>query len=91
MAWWWQAARWWMNPCLRASLWLWPKPQDKVTGGTLNNSGALTVRITHVGKETRLAQIIALVEQAQAAKLSIQTVLDQVTGVFVPMVMLAAF
>lgn len=67
------------------------KPQDKVTGGTLNNSGALTVRITHVGKETRLAQIIALVEQAQAAKLSIQTVLDQVTGVFVPMVMLAAF
>lgn len=66
------------------------KVQDKVTGGTLNNSGALTVRITHVGKETRLAQIIALVEQAQAAKLPIQTLLDRVTGVFVPMVMVAA-
>lgn len=63
---------------------------SQVTGGTLNNSGALTVEITHVGKETRLAQIIALVEQAQAAKLPIQTLLDKVTGVFVPLVMLAA-
>lgn len=63
---------------------------DFVTGGTLNSSGALTVKITHVGKETRLAQIINMVEQAQAAKLPIQSMLDKVTGVFVPLVMLAA-
>lgn len=63
---------------------------DLVTGGTLNSSGALTVKITHVGKETRLAQIINMVEQAQAAKLPIQSMLDKVTGVFVPFVMLAA-
>lgn len=63
---------------------------DTVTGGTLNSSSALTVKITHIGKETRLAQIINMVEQAQAAKLPIQSVLDKVTGVFVPLVMLAA-
>lgn len=63
---------------------------DAVTGGTLNSSGALTVKITHVGKETRLAQIINMVEQAQAAKLPIQSMLDKVTSVFVPLVMLAA-
>lgn len=63
---------------------------DFVTGGTLNSSGALTVRITHVGKDTRLAQIINMVEQAQAAKLPIQSLLDKVTGIFVPFVMLAA-
>lgn len=59
---------------------------DTVTGGTLNTSGALTIEVTHTGKETRLAQIISLVEQAQATKLPIQSLLDKVTGVFVPVV-----
>src|SRR5690554_4445368 len=63
---------------------------DLVTGGTLNSTGALTVKITHVGKDTRLAQIINMVEQAQAAKLPIQSLLDRVTNVFVPIVMLMA-
>lgn len=60
---------------------------QSVTGGTLNTSGALTVEVTHTGKETRLAQIISMVEQAQATKLPIQSLLDKVTGVFVPVVM----
>lgn len=63
---------------------------SEVTGGTLNNSGALTVKITRVGSDTRLAQIIALVEQAQATKLPIQSQLDKVTSVFVPVVIAAA-
>merc|ERR1712000_572964 len=44
----------------------------------------------HTGKETRLAQIIQMVEQAQAAKLPIQSAVDKVTGIFVPAVMAAA-
>lgn len=61
-----------------------------VTGGTLNTSGAITVEVTHTGKNSRLAQIISMVEQAQATKLPIQSLLDKVTGVFVPVVMAAA-
>ena len=63
---------------------------DEVTGGTVNGHGALTMRVTHTGKATRLAQIIQMVEQAQAAKLPIQSVVDKVTGIFVPAVMAAA-
>ncbi len=62
----------------------------EVTGGTVNGQGALTVKVTHTGKETRLAQIINMVEQAQAAKLPIQSAVDKVTAVFVPAVMAAA-
>lgn len=61
-----------------------------VTGGTLNTSGALTLEVTHTGKDTRLAQIIHMVEQTQATKLPIQTLLDKVTGIFVPIVMAVA-
>jgi len=58
-----------------------------VVGGTVNQQGALTLRATAVGTQTVLAQIIRLVEQAQAAKLPVQAVVDRVTLWFVPTVM----
>lgn len=61
-----------------------------VVGGTVNQQGALTIQATAVGAQTILAQIIRLVEQAQSAKLPIQTVVDRVTLWFVPAVMGAA-
>ena len=72
-----------------------PVPVEKtagstVVGGTVNQSGAFTLRATAVGAETMLAQIIRLVEQAQGSKLPIQAVVDKVTLWFVPAVMLAA-
>jgi len=61
-----------------------------VVGGTVNQRGALSLRATAVGGQTVLAQIIRLVEQAQASKLPIQAVVDKVTMWFVPAVMAAA-
>jgi len=58
-----------------------------VIGGTVNQTGALGVRATAVGGATVLAQIIRLVEQAQSAKLPIQTLVDRITLWFVPAVM----
>jgi Au+-exporting ATPase len=59
-------------------------------GGTINQTGAFTLRATAVGGDTVLAQIIRLVEQAQVSKLPIQAVVDKVTMWFVPAVMAAA-
>ncbi len=59
---------------------------DEVIGGTINGSGAFTFRATRVGAETVLARIVRMVEQAQAAKLPIQALVDRVTHVFVPVV-----
>ena len=61
-----------------------------VVGGTVNQTGAFTLRATAVGAQAMLAQIIRLVEQAQGAKLPIQALVDKVTLWFVPAVMLAA-
>lgn len=55
-------------------------------GGTINQRGTLTFRATAVGENTMLAQIIRMVEQAQGAKLPIQTVVDKVTLWFVPVI-----
>ncbi|HEV2895048.1 MAG TPA: heavy metal translocating P-type ATPase [Actinomycetota bacterium] len=63
---------------------------DPVTGATVNTSGVLTVRATRVGAETALAQIVRLVEEAQASKGHIQRLADRVAGVFVPAVMVVA-
>jgi len=63
---------------------------DEVIGGTLNTSGALVIRTARVGKETALAQIIELVESAQATKAPIQRLADRVAGVFVPIVIALA-
>lgn len=72
-----------------------PIPVEKsvgsgVVGGTVNQTGAFTLRATAVGGQTVLAQIIRLVEQAQGSKLPIQAVVDKVTMWFVPAVMVAA-
>jgi len=56
---------------------------DQVIGGTLNKSGAFRFRATKVGKETALAQIIRLVEEAQASKAPIQKLADMVAGHFI--------
>ena len=72
-----------------------PVPVEKgagstVVGGTVNQTGAFTLRATAVGGQTMLAQIIRMVEQAQGAKLPIQALVDKVTLWFVPAVMAAA-
>ncbi|MFK7889713.1 MAG: heavy metal translocating P-type ATPase [Granulosicoccus sp.] len=59
-------------------------------GGTVNGSGALRVRADRIGEDTMLAQIIRMVEQAQGARLPIQTLVNRITGWFVPAVLLLA-
>lgn len=65
-------------------------PGDTVIGATLNKQGFLRFEATKVGKETALAQIIRLVEEAQGSKAPIQRLADQVSAVFVPVVILIA-
>ena len=60
---------------------------DRVAGATVNVNGALTLRATAVGRDTALAQIVRLVEQAQASKAPVQRLVDQVSAVFVPVVL----
>jgi Cu+-exporting ATPase len=66
------------------------QPGDKVTGGAINGEGRLLVRTQALGAETVLARIIRLVEDAQAAKAPIQKLVDKVSQVFVPTVLLIA-
>jgi Cu+-exporting ATPase len=65
-------------------------PGDKVVGATINKQGLLKFEATQVGKNTVLAQIIRLVEQAQGSKAPIQKLADQVSAWFVPMVIIIA-
>ncbi|WP_457581116.1 heavy metal translocating P-type ATPase [Ensifer canadensis] len=72
-----------------------PVPVEKtagadVVGGTINKTGSFTFRATKVGADTVLAQIIRMVEQAQGAKLPIQSLVDKVTAWFVPAVIAMA-
>ena len=62
----------------------------EVVGGTVNQAGALLVRTTHVGADTVLAQIVRLVEEAQASRPAIQALADRVVAVFVPIVLVIA-
>jgi len=66
------------------------KPGDPLIGATLNKLGMLKFEATKVGKETALAQIIRLVEEAQGSKAPIQKLADQVSAVFVPVVIVVA-
>ncbi len=60
---------------------------DPVTGGTVNGDGSLTCRVSSVGDDTTLAQIIRMVQQAQGVRLPIQGLVDRVTLWFVPAVL----
>ena len=62
-------------------------PGGRVTGGSINAEGALTLQTLAVGAETTLARIIRMVESAQAAKAPIQRMVDRVSAVFVPVVL----
>jgi P-type Cu+ transporter len=63
---------------------------DPVIGGTIARSGRLVVRATTVGKDTQLAQLVRLVEQAQHDKARVQRLADHICGVFVPVVLALA-
>ena len=62
-------------------------PGDEVVGGTLNGSGSFRFEATRVGRDTVLAQIVRLVQDAQGSKAPIQRLADVVTGYFVPVVL----
>ncbi|GAB6557814.1 heavy metal translocating P-type ATPase [Bacillus mobilis] len=63
---------------------------DVVIGSTMNKNGFLKVKATKVGRDTALAQIIKVVEEAQGSKAPIQRVADQISGIFVPVVVVIA-
>lgn len=67
------------------------RPGDAVIGGTVNHRGVLHVRASRVGADASVAQIAALVEQAQLAKAPIQAFADHVSAFFVPSVLLLSF
>lgn len=63
---------------------------DAVTSGTINTTGSFVFKATRVGSETLLAQIIAMVEDAQGSKAPIQALADKISAVFVPIVLVIA-
>ena len=63
---------------------------DNVIGGTLNQTGSLTIRAQKIGRETMLARIVAMVAEAQRSRAPIQRTVDRVSAVFVPAVIVAA-
>jgi len=66
------------------------KPGDEVIGATINKTGAFKFRATKVGKDTALAQIVKMVQEAQSSKAPIARLADVVSGYFVPAVMIIA-
>lgn len=62
-------------------------PGDSVTGATMNANGFLKIKAVNVGKDTALSQIIRVVEEAQGSKAPIQRLADQISGIFVPIVL----
>lgn len=67
------------------------KINDEVIGATINKSGVIRYKATKIGSDTLLANIIKLVEEAQATEAPIQKIADKVTSVFVPVVITTAF
>ncbi|MGD8590569.1 MAG: heavy metal translocating P-type ATPase, partial [Chromatiales bacterium] len=66
------------------------RPGEGVTGGTMNQNGSLLLQVSRVGEETTLAQIVRMVKQAQMSKPPIGRLVDRVSAVFVPVVILIA-
>lgn len=65
-------------------------PDDNVIGATINKQGSLQIKVTKIGSETMLSQIIKMVEEAQGSKAPIERMADQVSAVFVPVVLVLA-
>jgi Cu+-exporting ATPase len=63
---------------------------DRVTGGTLNGDGALVIQVEHVGRETLLAKIVAMVGEAARSRARVQRLVDRVSAWFVPAVIVVA-
>ncbi|KAI7733083.1 hypothetical protein M8C21_033488 [Ambrosia artemisiifolia] len=66
-------------------------PGDRVIGGTVNENGCLLIKVTHIGSETTLSQIVQIVEAAQLARAPVQKLADRISRFFVPAVVAAAF
>src|SRR6056297_326994 len=66
------------------------KEGDEVIGATVNQNGLIKVKATKVGKDTFLAQVVKMVEEAQGTKVPIQEFADKITGIFVPTVLVIA-
>jgi Cu+-exporting ATPase len=66
------------------------RPGDEVFGGTANGSGAFRMRVSRVGSDTVLQQVVRMVEEAQGGKAPVQRVADRVSAVFVPIVLAIA-
>ncbi len=67
------------------------KVGDNVVAGTLNTNGSFTFKVTKVGSETLLSQIIKMVEDAQGSKAPIEALVDKISSIFVPIVLVIAF
>ena len=63
---------------------------DKVLAGTINQKGSFIIEASQVGSETVLARIIRMVQEAQGSKAPVQRIVDRITGIFVPVVLLIA-
>ncbi|MDA1259191.1 MAG: HAD-IC family P-type ATPase, partial [Planctomycetota bacterium] len=66
------------------------RPGDRLTGGTLNGSGSLVMRVEQVGGDTLLSRIVHMVGEAQRSRAPIQKLVDRVSAIFVPVVILIA-
>jgi Cu+-exporting ATPase len=66
------------------------KPRDEVLGGTINGSGAFRMRVTRVGADTVLQQIVRMVDEAQGSRAPVQRLADRASAVFVPVVLAIA-
>ncbi len=65
-------------------------PEDIVIGATINKQGSLRIQVTKIGSDTMLSQIIKMVEEAQGSKAPIERMADQISAIFVPVVLVLA-